>query len=375
MGSAVSVVDIAAFGASFSIRSFGRMGSSLSLLGLSRLGSSFSLLDFSSFGASLALRSYARLGSSLSVQEIALFGSSLSLRRFSRLGSTFSLLGVARCGKTVSLIGLAQLGSSVSLRSFARLGSAISVLDFTSFGSTLSIRKDTTISGDTYTYGKLHFNHNTYIGEDNSALETYVTGARVMSLTETGGTLHGMWMADTVVAVSDRRLKEKISPITRALETNYKAFGVESGRRQDGPKRPSQRPQALSWVLRQLRPVSYNFKKGSDAKNIRFGFIADEMQRVLPQVVRELPRHEQQQDEPAGKQGQQQEEKEPPTKGIVYPDLIAVLTAMMRDFSSQMKDVSQRVQTAEHELDRLDREDPMVSVSNFATGFSAGRIV
>jgi hypothetical protein len=183
-----------------------------------------------------------------------------------------------------------------------------------------------------------------------------------------------MWMADTVVAVSDRRLKEKILPINRALETNYKALGVESDRRQDGPKR-SGGPQALSWVLRQLRPVSYNFKKGTDAKSIRFGFIADEMQRVLPQVVRELPRQEHQQDEPAGKQGQQQADSEPPTKGIVYPDLIAVLTGMMKEFSSQMKDVSQRVRTAERELDRLDSEDPMFPVSNFATGSSSGPLV
>jgi len=277
-------------------------------------------------------------------------------------------------------MGLAQLGSAVSLRSFARLGSALSVLDCTSFGSTLSVRKNTAVTGDTYTYGKLHFNHNTYIGEDNAALETYVTGARVMSLTEMGGTLHGMWMADTVVAVSDRRLKEKISPITNALETNYKALGMESGRRQDGPKRPGQGPQALSWVLRQLRPVSYNFKKGTDTKNVRFGFIADEMQRVLPQVVRELPRQKPQQDgqtENQGQQGQQgqQADSEPPTKGIVYPDLIAVLTAMMRDFSSQMKDVSQRVRTAEHELDRLDREEPMFPVTNVAVGLSSGPIV
>jgi len=94
-----------------------------------------------------------------------------------------------------------------------------------------------------------------------------------------------------------------------------------------------------------LRPVSYNFKKGTDGKNMRFGFIADELEKVLPQVVRELPGEA---DSVGGKK-----------KGVVYPDLIAVLTAMMKEFSGQLKAVQARVKTAELELDRLDREEPM----------------
>merc|ERR1712217_548184 len=113
--------------------------------------------------------------------------------------------------------------------------------------------------------------------------------------------------------------------------------GEQGAQRKDAP--------ALSWVLRQLRPVSYNFRKSTEAKSIRFGFIADEMEHVLPQVVRELPN---------------KDSNEPGTKkGIVYPDLIAVLTAMMGDFNKQMKAMQIRVRTAEMEIDRLDKEDSM----------------
>eukprot|EP00411_Alexandrium_monilatum_P033199 CAMPEP_0175338212 /NCGR_PEP_ID=MMETSP0095-20121207/4723_1 /TAXON_ID=311494 /ORGANISM="Alexandrium monilatum, Strain CCMP3105" /LENGTH=216 /DNA_ID=CAMNT_0016635617 /DNA_START=216 /DNA_END=866 /DNA_ORIENTATION=+ len=211
----------------------------------------------------------------------------------------------------------------------------------------MSIRSKTTFGSDFHTYGSLYFGSNTYMGVSGGALETYVLGNRVMSLKDTGGTLHGTWMADTVVAVSDRRLKDNITPITDSLQKNQEALDTSRPPKEIGSGK-SKAPQALSWVLRQLRPVSYNFKTGSDAKNMRFGFIADEMQKVLPQVVRDLPRPE----EPS-------KPDEPPKKGIVYPDLIAVLTAMMREFGTQMKDVQDRVKAAESELDRLERDDPL----------------
>lgn len=240
------------------------------------------------------------------------------------------------------------MGSSLSLRSFARLGSALSVLDFTNFGSTLSVRNGAKIGGDVQVVGKLKFSDTTYMQEVTSpspALESYFDGSRVMSLTTTGGTLHGTWMADTVVEISDRRLKTNIQPIDNQLQKNLETLGGGNAPSPGGAS-PADKP--LQWVLRQLRPVSYNFKKGVDAKNMRFGFIAQEMEKVLPQVVRELPKK----DDVLGDE---------PKKGIVYPDLIAVLTAMMREFSGQLKAVQTRVSDAEAELDRLDEVDPMDS--------------
>merc|ERR1712125_273795 len=96
--------------------------------------------------------------------------------------------------------------------------------------------------------------------------------------------------ADTVVAVSDRRLKSNIKPLGDTLNKNYKVLVSEKQKESDAQM--GKDPSSLGWVLRQLRPVSYNFKAGTDSKNVRFGFIADEMQKVLPQVVRELPHQE-----------------------------------------------------------------------------------
>lgn len=109
---------------------------------------------------------------------------------------------------------------------------------------------------------------------------------------------------------------------------------------------------ALTWILRQLRPVSYTFKNGADAKNVRFGFIADEIAQVLPQIVREIPKRDTDEiNEETDELGKK--------KGIVYPDLIAVLTTAVKEFSGQMKAMQSRLKTAEMELDRLDEEDPM----------------
>jgi len=216
-------------------------------------------------------------------------------------------------------------------------------LDFVHFGSSLSVRGGAKIGDSVYFQGDLKFSDTTYLSSSSgSSVEAYVTGTRTMSLTTSGGTLHGTWTADTVVAVSDRRLKDNIKPLVSTLQKMVPSGdGAGGGQQKQGGVQPAG---ALGWVLRQLRPVSYNFKKGTDAKNIRFGFIADEMERVLPQVVREMP---------SNAHGPEK------TKGIVYPDLVAVLTAMMRDFSSQMKAVKARVRHAEAELDRLDQEDPM----------------
>mmetsp|Transcript_12377 Transcript_12377/g.33247 ORF Transcript_12377/g.33247 Transcript_12377/m.33247 type:complete len:232 (-) Transcript_12377:73-768(-) len=228
----------------------------------------------------------------------------------------------------------------------------MSVLDFVHLGSTLSVRGDAKFGSDLFTYGKLYFTDTTYLEDVSGSLKATVGGNSAMSLTNTGGTLHGTWYSDTVISVSDRRLKDNISPLTKTLGQNFKELGSPRGQNpigarasHTGDEDQSADATTFGWVLRQLRPVSYNFKKGTDAKNMRFGFIADELEKVLPQVVRELP------GEADGVGGKK--------KGVVYPDLIAVLTAMMKEFSGQLKAVQARVKTAELELDRLDREEPM----------------
>lgn len=222
-----------------------------------------------------------------------------------------------------------------------RLGSAMSVLGFAHLGSSLSVRRGVKCGDNVYIQSALRFSDTTYLEAVSNNIQATVSGTRSMSLTSTGGTLHGTWTADTVVAVSDRRLKENIMPLVQTLQQTMKVSDESAARPSSGS---SDSQSTLGWVLRQLRPVSYNFRKGSDAKSIRFGFIADEMEMVLPQVVRTLPG-----------EGDGHDAK----KGIVYDDLIAVLTATMREFSTQLKDVTARMQLAEIELDLLDQVEPM----------------
>lgn len=63
-------------------------------------------------------------------------------------------------------------------------------------------------------------------------------------------------------------------------------------------------------MLRELRPVSYQFINGSESKYTRFGFVADELKEILPDVVRE----DVSRDASTGAQYQ----------GVIYQDLIAV---------------------------------------------------
>merc|ERR1712070_892171 len=75
-------------------------------------------------------------------------------------------------------------------------------------------------------------------------------------------------------------------------------------------------------LLRQLRPVSYSFRKGMDSKFMRFGFIADELESVVPEVVRR----------PGDREVSDQ-------KAVVYQDLIALLAAASQ---SQQKLIEQQ---------------------------------
>jgi hypothetical protein len=271
---------------------------------------------------------------------------------------------MSRLGSLVSVLGVTRVGASLSLRSFARLGSSLSVLDFVHLGSSLSVRSYARLGSTLQIYGgKLSFNSadTTYIQETSSEMFVYVQGAKAMTLSSSGGQLHGTWSSENSVTVSDRRLKTNIKPLMSTLRQNKVAAvsrgevpagpGVTGGpepkgapEAEDDPEGP---PGTLRWLLRSLRPVSYNFKQGQDTKQVRFGFIAQDVERVLPQVVHEINETSEKAD------GQE------PRKGIAYPDLIAVMTAMMKDFSGELQGVRTRLEAAEAELDRLDREDPM----------------
>lgn len=115
------------------------------------------------------------------------------------------------------------------------------------------------------------------------------------------------------------------------------------------------------WLLRQLRPVSYSFRKGQDSKSMRFGFIADELDSVVPQVVRR----------PGDRDVADQ-------KAVVYQDLIALLAAATQsqqqvidtqqskmdeletyqsDLAEMTRKLIQEVKEMKIEEERLEREE------------------
>lgn len=274
-------------------------------------------------GSTLSLRSFARMGSAVSVLAFAKMGSSLSLRSFARLGSALSLFGVSKLGSRMSVFDCMAIGSSLSVRSFVRLGSSLTT------ASAIAVPNKVEFTPNTYMY----YNSGT------SQLEWYVGGAsaiRVMSMDASGGELHGTWTVDGGGAVtSDRRLKRDVKPLKRTLRevhetaaqvSDFVPQGVSGGSLLPSSKESAEG--GALWTLRQLRPVSYYFKKGSESKYMRFGFIADDLESVLPQVVRTT-------------RGREFEDQ----KGVMYTDLIALLASAAQG----------QQQIVEQQQDRMDK--------------------
>jgi hypothetical protein len=105
---------------------------------------------------------------------------------------------------------------------------------------------------------------------------------------------------DNIISTSDKRLKRDIEPLEAAL-----------GREAGSADATLNADTSISWVLRELRPVAYRFNRGSEAKYMRLGFIAQELESVLPMLTRPIS------DAP----------NDEAFKGVVITDLIAVLVS------------------------------------------------
>lgn len=87
--------------------------------------------------------------------------------------------------------------------------------------------------------------------------------------------------------------------------------------------RPGSNPtRTLSSLLKELRPVAYRYN--SDSKQTRFGFVAEELEKLLPEVVRQVNNE--------GKS----------SKGVVYQDFIALLTAALREHQGRLEVVEEK---------------------------------
>jgi len=225
------------------------------------------------------------------------------------------------------VLDFSHLGSSVSLRSYSRLGASLSVLDYVHLGSSMSVRSSFSCHGSSMSlHGRIHFaSAKNYIAHDTDGIKAYGNYAGALGIKNIGssgspnviGVLHGTWYADFMMSTSDRSLKKNIRPLDQTL--------LERG------------PSSAD-ILRGLRPVSYKYKgSGPDAKNTRFGFIADEMAISLPEIARTLPQHG--------------EDKQ----GLVYQDLLAFLVATLQGLSKQMSVLMPQLTSVEERIAKRKR--------------------
>jgi len=183
--------------------------------------------------------------------------------------------------------------------------------------------------------GKLRFAADgTYIGNTADTMNFFAGGNRGMSITSSGGSLHGLWTSDQAVTTSDRRLKKSIVPLYRAISEAGKA----SGTMQTASKRKDkERDEAVGWIMRELRPVSFKFKNGPEGKHQRYGFVAQELQQVLPDLVR----------------GQGEKHL-----AVAYQDLIALLTLaaqVLQEKVKQQEETLERLVKIVEEIDQRTR--------------------
>jgi len=283
----------------FSIGQFARFGSSVSVCGIARFGSTLSVLDFFPIGSSVSLRSFSRLGETVSVLQLSSLGSSLSLRSFSRVGASMSLFGILR----------------KATNSFVSDDSAVgdgSILKFPSW----TVAYDSVNTKYAFT-------------ADGQAGPSW-------SISSDGGSLHGTWSADHIISASDRRLKRGIKPLHTSLLSKAKE---ELGMKQ------SSSPQldglsSASWLLRELQPRRWALPVKAEslaAKNQtsshRIGFVAEEVERILPDLVRVAPDG---------------------TKQITYQDFIALIAQAAKERQTQLETEDNR---EAEELALIDQQD------------------
>mmetsp|Transcript_100220 Transcript_100220/g.188903 ORF Transcript_100220/g.188903 Transcript_100220/m.188903 type:complete len:510 (-) Transcript_100220:40-1569(-) len=153
-----------------------------------------------------------------------------------------------------------------------------------------------------------------------SAMEFLVGSTRMLSLASTS-TLHGTWQADGLITTSDVRLKKDIRPLRETLHALKSGSQAASNELQDGSSEAVQ-ADPVQWALSKLRPVSYRYVSQNHTGN-RFGFIADDVEQVLPDMVR------------VG-------EDDARTKSLLLLDFIALLVSALQGQQQVIDDLSRR---------------------------------
>ena len=137
----------------------------------------------------------------------------------------------------------------------------------------------------------------TYLAAANGgAVELYHNNSKKFETTSAGGTLTGnLTVSGEIVANSDVTLKENILPITNPLD-----------------------------IINSIKGVQYNFKD-KEKKNINYGFLAQEMEKVLPSIVHETDSQEN-------------------LLGIAYDNIIAILLEGVKSLSNEVEELKNKIE-------------------------------
>merc|ERR1712112_639820 len=121
-----------------------------------------------------------------------------------------------------------------------------------------------------------------------------------------GGELIGSWVGDVIASSSDRRLKNSIESLNSSIS-------------------------ALE-VVQNLRPTSYRY---NGTNRTRYGFIADEVAKILPNVVQKLP---------SG------------YDGILYQDIIPVVVQATKQVSAENERLREEMNKLDEERLKLEKK-------------------
>lgn len=108
----------------------------------------------------------------------------------------------------------------------------------------------------------------------------------------------------------------------------------------------------------QLNPVTYIFKDDS-ANTPQVGFIAQEVQKIIPEVV-------------TGKEGDLIKGE---TLGIVYGNLVPVLTKAIQEQQSEIEELKTKNKDYETRLSKLERNNQTADNASFGGNISTTVIV
>ena len=268
------------------------MGSSLTVFGKGRI-------------SSLEVDTSLLVGSNISTTGDSIVGGALSVKGPAEMGGGMSIHETTNCGSSLSISELIQVGGVLIVHDWLAGLVGLSIVGDSHFGSILSVTGPTVINNSLSLLGPLHLGDFTMYADDTRMISAASNGV---------GCFHGTWSFETVAGTSDRRLKRDIIPLAKSLE-GRSGESVED------------------WVLNELRPVSFVMNDGEAVP--RFGFIAQEIQRVMPELIRVT--------EDSGEE----------TLSVVYQDLIAVLVLVVQQQKDRIDSLETRVRETSDEIAKL----------------------